>query len=530
MYEFPLFIGGQDIDGDGWTYVVSASELLKDTAGAFNLKRSLELGRHTGEIPDTVAARCAWGSRELCSTALKAARDASTEFALIPLGERIDFARRCHKAFLENLDTLIELLVIEGHPRRLAEWELSGVIRGCDDDTLDWYRTQFDSSHGADGERVQLVRKPDGVVCLNPPQNAAGSNGALGIMALMAGNALVVKAPRSTPLTVMYIYRNIVQPALESIGAPPGTLNIVSGDSRQIMRDWINSPHVDDVLFFGGSDVGLKVGYDCVAAGKKPVLELAGNDGFVVWEDADLPAAARALSECFYGSAQICMVPKYALVHPKVADAFTRELLKVTATITPGYPDDPDTLLSPVLKADQFYDYLAEARESGAEVLCGGHRIGVDGARQDDGLFFEPTVIRVDGLTGARQLSCVREETFFPMLPLVVPDAADLGDGDLIEKMIGFLNDNHYGLRNSIWSSCPQVADRFAQSVSNGGQLKINNSHISLHSYLATHGGTGRTGGPFGELNYVALRTSHLQGILWGTGNVRPIDALVRRA
>ncbi|KAA0017030.1 aldehyde dehydrogenase family protein [Antrihabitans cavernicola] len=536
MHEYPLFINGRDVDGDGWTYVVRASELIRDTVGAFNLKRGLELDLHSdavpgsvaaGIYPDSVAARCAWGGRELCRTALDAAHGASVEYSRIPLDDRIGMLGLVHKALVANVETLVDMLVIEGHPRRLAEWELSGVIRGCDEGTLSWYRNQFDSMHAAPDDAVQLVRKPDGVVCVNPPQNAAGSNGALGAMALMAGNAVVVKAPRSTPLTVMYFYRDIVQPALESIGAPPGTLNIVSGDSQQIMRDWIASPYVDDVLFFGGSDVGLKVGYDCVAAGKKPILELSGNDGFVVWEDADLPAAAQALSECFYGSAQICMVPKYAIVHPRVADAFIQELLAITETVVPGYPEDPHALLSPVLKADQFYDYLAEAHEHGADVLCGGHRIGVDGTRQDTGLFFEPTVLRIKGLDRGRAMSCVTEETFFPMLPIVIAD--DVAESELLGATIGFLNQNVYGLRNSVWTSSRDIADRFAKDVNNGGQLKINDSHIGFRSRLATHGGTGRTGGPFGELNYVALRTSHLQGIVWGTGDVRAVDELVER-
>jgi hypothetical protein len=71
-----------------------------------------------------------------------------------------------------------------------------------------------------------------------------------------------------------------------------------------------------------------------------------------------------------------------------------------------------------------------------------------------------------------------------------------------------------------------RVAAAFSQAVRNGGLLKINDSHIGFVSYLATHGGTGRTGGPYGELNYVGLRTTHMQGIVWGTGAVEPLDSL----
>src|SRR3989440_1010301 len=166
-----------------------------------------------------------------------------------------------------------------------------------------------------------------GVVCKTPPQNAAGSNSALGFGAIVSGNALVVKAPRSTPMSVMFLYREIVAPLLERYGAPPGTLNIISGDTKQILRQWITSPLVDDVMFFGDSTVGLKIGADCASNGKKAVLELSGNDAIVVWNDADIETAATAMCECFYGSSQICMVPKYAIVHPDVADQLLACLL-----------------------------------------------------------------------------------------------------------------------------------------------------------------------------------------------------------
>jgi acyl-CoA reductase-like NAD-dependent aldehyde dehydrogenase len=274
-------------------------------------------------------------------------------------------------------------------------------------------------------------------------------------------------------------------------------------------------------MFFGSSDVGLAIGQECVAAGKKPVLELAGNDGFVVWKDADLDAAARSLSECFYGSAQICMVPKYALIHPAIAEEFTEKLMKVVSDIKPGYPEDPNTLLSPVLKADLFYDFLAEAKSLGSEVLCGGNRVNVDNEPDTMGLFFEPTIVKVEGLDNARKLSCVNEETFFPLLPIVV--VGENETEDLLETVIDFLNQNKFGLRNSLWSASAEVAQKFVAYVSNGGQLKINDPHLA-HSYVSSHGGTGLSGGTHGEMNYPAIRTSHLQAVVWG----REVPAHVR--
>lgn len=527
MRSYPLYIGGEDVEGTGWTYTVRASALIRDPVETFNYKRALELGETT-EVTDDVVGRCAVGGPEHNQRALEAAKRASREYRLFPLEVRSRIMRDFHEALADRVDDLVELLEAEGHPRRLAQWEVSGMVRGCDHPTIDWYDAQLRQSFESDGRRLDLVRKPDGVVCVNPPQNAAGSNSALGVLGILAGNALVVKAPRSTPLSVMFVYRDVLAPILERHGAPPGTLNLISGDTRGILRTWLNSPIVDDILFFGDSATGLKIGEDCIKKGKKPILELSGNDGFVVWRDADLDAAARALEECFYGSSQICMVPKYAVVHPDVADEFIPLFVERAQRLRPGYPEDPDVLLSPVLKTDRFYDFLAEARGSGADVLCGGERVDVDGNPSTTGLFFQPTVIRVEGLEQARTLSCVREETFFPMMPIVVPEAAP--DGKLLDDTIDFLNDNEYGLRNSVWTRDDTVAERFAVGVINGGLLKINDSHIAFVSYLSTHGGTGRTGGPYGELNYVGLRTTHMQGISWGDGDPRPLDPRVAEA
>ena len=512
MRSYPLYIDGQDREGQGWNYTVKASALLADPMGTFNLKRALDLGQmDPADAPaDVVVGRSAWGERREGAEALEAAARASREFARTPLDVRRAMVDEYHDAIVERAEEFVEILVWEGHPRRLAQWEVRGMIEGTARETMDWNFSQLRSEIEQGERRIVVSRKPDGVVCVNPPQNAAGSNSALGFGAIVSGNALVVKAPRSTPLSVMFLYRDIVAPILERHGAPPGTLNLISGDTKQILRQWITSPLVDDVMFFGDSTVGIKIGVDCATNGKKAVLELSGNDGIVVWDDADIETAAAAMCECFYGSSQICMVPKYAIAHPDIADELLARLLERVADIRPGYPEDPTTLLSPVLKADRYFSTLAEAREAGAQVLCGGRRVDTSGEPSEQGFFLEPVVVRVDGLTEARTLACVREETFFPLLPVIVP-AADERPA-LLDRVIDFLNANEYGLRNSVWASDEAIIDRFVEEVTNAGLLKVNESHIGFAAPLATHGGTGRTGGPHGELHYPILRTSHMQG------------------
>ena len=149
----------------------------------------------------------------------------------------------------------------------------------------------------------------------------------------------------------MFVYREIFQPVLERHGAPPGTLNLISGDTQHVLKQWLASPHVDDVLFYGSSSAGLRFGSDCYAAGKKPILELSGNDGFLVWRDADLDRAAQTLTECFFGSSQICMVPKYAIAHPEIAEPLIAKFTALVRSIRPGYPEDPARRAEPRVQA-----------------------------------------------------------------------------------------------------------------------------------------------------------------------------------
>jgi acyl-CoA reductase-like NAD-dependent aldehyde dehydrogenase len=313
-------------------------------------------------------------------------------------------------------------------------------------------------------------------------------------------------------------------PALDRHGAPAGAVNIVSGPSKRILEQWVASPLVDDIMFFGDSAAGMRLESECVAGGKKAILELSGNDSVIVWDDASLEDAADALVECFYGAGQICMVPKRAFVHPAIADAFTELVVARAKAIRPGLPSEDDVLLSPVLKADRFFEMLAEAEGAGGAVLCGGRRVDHRGESGPNSTFLEPTVVRLDGLAAAAELNCVKEETFFPLLPIVVPQ--DVAGEDLLEAALAFVEGNRYGLRNSLWSESPDLISLFTGTIGNGGLLKVNDSHIGFTPIAPTHGGTGLTGGAWGELHYPMFRTSHMQGVVINANGARSAPSL----
>ncbi|MEW5251579.1 aldehyde dehydrogenase family protein [Microbulbifer sp. 2201CG32-9] len=302
--------------------------MLTDTLQSLKLKRNQEKGRRDdGESHPDVAARCDITSDEQLILALESARDAFSRWSAFPMEKRLQLATRFHQEVLKRKQEFIDVLIEEGHPRKLAEWEVSGVLQSTDSASVALWRKLLLEECQIGSRDLKLMRKADGVVTLSPPQNAAASNSVGGLACLVAGNALVMKAPRSCSYGVMYVWREIVAPILEDMGAPPGTLNLVCGMSSKIIGRWMDSPLVDDIFFFGGSERGIQIGCEAVQRGKKPILELAGNDTCVIWHDADLDCAAEALTECFFGSGQICMVPKCAVIHPAIADRLIEKLL-----------------------------------------------------------------------------------------------------------------------------------------------------------------------------------------------------------
>ncbi|MFJ1996517.1 aldehyde dehydrogenase family protein [Streptomyces asiaticus] len=524
LRSYPLYIGGKDVEGDGWVYTVSARSLLEDVFTSVSLKRTLEQEADPEALRHPyVVGRCAVAGDEEIDLSLDAAVAAVPAWTAVPLERRMRLGALFRRQLLLHQDEFLAMLVAEAHPIKLARWELSCLLQVFSEESCDWYRQRMCTEFEHGNRRLMVRRQPDGVVCLNPPQNAPAPSAALAVLALMAGNAVVVRAPRSIALSTMYVLRDLVVPLLDEVGAPPGVLNVVCGNPRQTLDRWLASPLVDDIFYIGGSQEGLRFQERCVAAGKKPILELAGNDGIVVWDDADVDAAAEAIAESFYGSGQICMVPNYVLAHPRVADRLLAEVTKQAAAIRPGYPDEEDVLLSPVRRSERFFDLLRQALDNGAELVCGGSRTELDGTPSDTGVFLQPTVVRVNGLSGARNLDIVRHETFFPLLPVVVPEEA--ADEEQIERFLDFVNTNEYGLRNSLWTRSESVIDTFVRRVVNGGLLKVNDSHIGFLPYLPSHGGTGLTGGVFGEANYPMLKTSHVQGVSIARG-VRPRQAV----
>jgi len=267
---------------------------------------------------------------------------------------------------------------------------------------------------------------------------------------------------------------------------------------------------VNDIVFFGDSNRGLEIGAKIFQAGKKPILELSGNDIVAVWKDGDLEKASDSLLDCFLGSTQICMVPKICIIHHKAYHDFSNLMVKKTKALKASLPSDPETILAPVGKIKDYFDFRSDAVAKGAKILCGGERINYLNQLDPEGMYIQPTLLEVLDIEQARDMRCVKEEIFFPLLPLIIVQGTD---EEVFEKMIRFGNRHKFGIRTSLWISTAKYMRKFAKGLNNCGMIRINSRHIAFSPYLSTHGGTSKSGGPFGEMNYFWQKSSHLQGV-----------------
>jgi len=515
MKKFTLLINSQDLDTGNYEYFPYTDKKISDFETTFRVLTRLKTGKLTEdseEVNKYIFAKYCVNKEDTNLKAIEAAYKASGKYRYLPVAKRKKMFKDILLLLKKHRKEVIDLLIIEGHPQKLAEWEVEGMSRGGENETINFYRQQIWKTVGKEGkEWLYLVRKPDGVVCVVPPRNAPASNSFIAVSSLFAGNCLIIKPPLKNPLSTIYVWKEIVCKAALDNGAPEGVINIVAGNSKKIMDEWLASPYVNDVVYFGESDTGIEMGNRIYQSGKKPILELSGNDMLFVWKDADINGAVESFMDAFLGSTQICMVPKGAIVHPAVFDRFLSTVIKEVKKLKVGLPTSPEVCLTPVGKIKEFYDFLNDALSKGGKLACGGERVNHEGVEDKNGVFIKPAIIQIDDFEKGTTMLCVNEENFFPLIPILKVDGNS--DEEIFEKMLTLANTNAYGLRTSVWVKSRLFMRRFVKRINNSGLLRINCRHVGFSLYLATHGGTGKSGGPYGELNYLAEKTTHLQGI-----------------
>jgi acyl-CoA reductase-like NAD-dependent aldehyde dehydrogenase len=300
--------------------------------------------------------------------------------------------------------------------------------------------------------------------------------------ALAAGNTVVVKPSRRTPLTLL----RFAELAIDDV--PEGVINVVTGTHAEVVGTLASSPVVRMLALTGSAEAGISVARLAAPTVKRLHLELGGNTPVIVCADADLDAAAEGITRgALDNSGQDCTAASRVLVAGDVADRLMSRIVERLSQVRIGDPRDRATEMGPVIGADRretILDLIDRARKEGAEVVHGGRAL--PGA----GYFVEPTVV----LDASGRTSITKEEIFGPVVTIEHWQDED--------EAVARANGSEYGLAAGIWTTSMSRALALSRELE-AGKVWINEHHRDATEM--PHGGMKRSG--FGsDLSVLAVQ------------------------
>ena len=469
-------------------------------------------GEEVGRVPQT--------SDDDVRAAVDRSREAFHRWKKSSFRERRALVMRAREVILSELDAIAHLISAEsGKPFGEAiAMEIAPVL-----DLMQYFARKAEGMlrpkrigiglYATMGRYSKVVYHPLGVVGVIPAWNYPFSI-PLGetVMAVMAGNSVVIKPSELTPLVGLKIGE-----IFERAGAPEGLVQIVTGDGRTGAALVEAAP--DKIMFTGSVATGKKIAAAAAKNLTSVVLELGGKDPMIVFDDANLElAAGAAVWGAFCNAGQSCSSVERLYVQEGAAEKLTKLIVDKTRELKQGAGDREDVSIGPMSSERQLKiveDHVDAFRKAGAKIEIGGeHSHGSRSAvlsptfkKYDvgDGLFFAPTVI-----TGAtNDMRPMQEETFGPTLPIATFKTE--------AEAITLANDSEFGLTASVWTSDYAKGKRVAEQIEAGS--------VCVNEVLYTHGigqtpwggfknsGRGRTHGREGLMELVQPQHIHVNRV-----------------
>ena len=444
--------------------------------------------------------------------AIQAAQDAFPSWADTSPDERANRLRNGVEAVRSNADEIASLLTAEqGKPLFEAHGELHHLLHG-----LEFYAGLSSKIRGSQvplpdtfGKHAYglVVKRPVGIsvgiVPWNFPLTLMGTK--VG-PALIAGNPMIVKPAKTTPLTTLRVIG-----LLNEAGLPPGVLQCVTGSGSSIGEQLICDPDVRRIALTGSSETGQRVMALAGPDFKRITLELGGSDPMIVCPDANIRKAINgALIGRFWNAGQQCLAVKRLYLFEEIYDEFMEGLLQKVGNYRVGNPttkpDKPFIRMGPLHTAyqrEEIEAQLADAVGRGAQVLLGGKR--PDDPELDKGFFFEPAV--VTDVPDDSRLAV--EEVFGPVLP--VWKVSDL------DEAITLANQSAWGLGSSIWTHNMTWANRAIREIE-AGVTWVNQIHYGYDELPfggVKSSGLGHEHGPEAVSYYLENKGAVFGGLDW---------------
>ena len=448
-------------------------------------------GSIVGSVPDMGAAEA--------KRAIAAAERALPAWRALSAKERSKIVRRWYELIVANADDLALILTTEmGKPLPEAKGE---ILYGAS--FVEWFAEEAKRIYGdtipapTTDRRLLVLKQPIGVCAAITPWNFPNAMITRKMApGLAVGCTFVLKPAEQTPFSALALAE-----LAERAGFPKGVINIVTGDAPAIGKEFCASPVVRKLTFTGSTEVGRILMRQCADTVKKMSLELGGNAPFIVFDDADLDAAAEgALASKYRNAGQTCVCANRIYVQDGVYDTFAAKLAEKVKALKVGKGTDAGVTIGPLIDDQglaKVEDHVADAVAKGAKVILGGKR-SAQGPR-----FYEPTLLT--GVTPEMKVS--REETFGPVAPLFrFKDEAEA---------LALANATEFGLASYFYSRDIGRVFRVAEGLETG-LVGVNAGVIA--NEMSPFGGVkqsglGREGSKYGVEDFLEIKYVCLGGI-----------------
>lgn len=428
MHDYPIFVAGE---------FVKTSEVL-EVSNPYSQK--------------VFATTYVAGKKEI-EQAIIQGKAAEKVMRYLPIYIRYEILMQIAQGLSNDKQRLAEVLSQEsGKPMRYALGEMHRAIQTfiiaaeeCKRIPGEYFSIDWTpSGHGKEGlVKYVPVGLIAGISPFNFPLNLAAHKIA---PAIASGNPIILKPARSTPLSVLELAKIIAQTDL-----PKGAISLFPTD-REAGNQLVTDDRIKKLTFTGSPEVGWKMKRE--AGSKKITLELGGNAGVIVSQDAEI---AKAVQKCLVGSfaysGQVCIHVQRIYVHDSIFDTFIELFKQGTAQLKFGNPLHQETDISAMIdegNAIRVENWVNDAVSDGAKVLSGGKRIGT---------YYEPTIITQT----KPMMNVCALEVFGPVVT--------------IEKYIDFkdavhqINQSQYGLQAGVFTNAVDEINYAFNELEVGGVI-----------------------------------------------------------